>query len=99
MSDGLNKNWETGLKWLGIKQKFFNTTIIPENGFSYAEINCKMPDDSFRVVAQTTANLRTTFPSSNNANIGFHFYVGPNDYSILKKYKQDMEDMVNLGLL
>ncbi len=97
MSDGLNKNWETGLKWLGIKQKFFNTTIIPENGFSYAEINCKMPDDSFRVVAQTAANLRTTFPSSNNANIGFFFYVGPNDYSILKKYKRDMEDMVNLG--
>lgn len=97
MSDGLNKNWEEGLKWLGIKQKFFNTTIIPENGFSYAEINCKMPDDSFRIVAQTTANLRTTFPSSNKANIGFHFYVGPNDYAILKKYGKDMEDMVNLG--
>ena len=97
MSDGLNKNWENGLKWLGVKQKFFNTTIIPDNGFSYAEINCKMPDDSFRVVAQTTANLRTTFPSANNANIGFQFYVGPNDFAILKKYKRDMEDMVNLG--
>jgi YidC/Oxa1 family membrane protein insertase len=26
MSDGLNKNWEEGLKWIGVKQKFFNTT-------------------------------------------------------------------------
>jgi len=97
MSDGLNKNWDTGLKWLGIKQKFFNATIIAENGFAYADINCKVPDDSLKVVAQTTANLRTVFPASNSANIGFRFYVGPNDFAILKKYKLEMEDMVNLG--
>jgi YidC/Oxa1 family membrane protein insertase len=97
MSDGLNKNWETGLKWLGIKQKFFNATIVADNGFAYADINCKVPDDSLKIVAQTTANLRTVFPASNTANIGFRFYVGPNDYAILKKYKLEMEDMVNLG--
>ena len=97
MSDGLNKNWDSGLKWLGIKQKFFNATIVSDNGFAYADINCKVPDDSLKIVAQTTANLRTVFPASNTANIGFHFYVGPNDYAILKKYKLEMEDMVNLG--
>jgi YidC/Oxa1 family membrane protein insertase len=97
MSDGLNESWEDGVKWLGVKQKFFNTTVIADNGFKFAEINCRMPDDSLKVVAQTTANLRAVFPASNKANIGLHFYVGPNDYSILKKYKLDMEDMVNLG--
>jgi len=97
MSDGLNKNWDSGLKWLGIKQKFFNATVIADNGFAYADINCKVPDDSLKVVAQTTANLRTVFPASATANIGFQFYVGPNDYTTLKKYKLEMEDMVNLG--
>lgn len=97
MSDGLGKNWDDGLKWLGIKQKFFNTTIIAENGFSYVDINCKMPDDSLKIVAQTTANLRTTFPASTAVNLGYKFYVGPNDFAILKQYKMDMEDMVNLG--
>lgn len=97
MSDGLNESWEDGVKWLGVKQKFFNTTVIADNGFKFAEINCRMPDDSLKVVAQTTANLRAVFPASNKANIGLQFYVGPNDYSILKKYKLDMEDMVNLG--
>ena len=97
MSDGLGKNWDDGLKWLGIKQKFFNTTIIAENGFSYVDINCKMPDDSLRIVAQTSANLRTTFPASTAVNLGYKFYVGPNDFAILKQYKMDMEDMVNLG--
>jgi YidC/Oxa1 family membrane protein insertase len=97
MSDGLNESWEKGVKWLGVKQKFFNTTVIADDGFKYAEISCKVPDDSLKVVAQTMANLRAVFPASNKANIGLQFYVGPNDFSILKKYKLDMEDMVNLG--
>ena len=97
MSDGLNEQWDEGVKWLGVKQKFFNTTVIAENGFKFAEISCKVPDDSLKVVAQTTANLKAVFPVSNKANIGLNFYVGPNDYAILKKYKLDMEDMVNLG--
>lgn len=97
MSDGLNEKWDEGVKWLGVKQKFFNTTVIAENGFKFAEISCKVPDDSLKVVAQTTANLKAVFPASNKANIGLNFYVGPNDYALLKKYKLDMEDMVNLG--
>jgi YidC/Oxa1 family membrane protein insertase len=97
MSDGLNEQWDEGVKWLGVKQKFFNTTVVAENGFKFAEISCKVPDDSLKVVAQTTANLKSVFPASNKANIGLNFYVGPNDYALLKKYKLDMEDMVNLG--
>jgi YidC/Oxa1 family membrane protein insertase len=97
MSDGLNEQWDEGVKWLGVKQKFFNTTVIAENGFKFAEISCKVPDDSLKVVAQTMANLKSVFPASNKANIGLNFYVGPNDYALLKKYKLDMEDMVNLG--
>lgn len=97
MSDGLNEQWDEGVKWLGVKQKFFNTTVVAENGFKFAEISCKVPDDSLKVVAQTTANLKAVFPASNKANIGLNFYVGPNDYSLLKSYKLDMEDMVNLG--
>lgn len=97
MSDGLNKTWDEGLKWIGVKQKFFNTTLIAQNGFSYAEINCRVPADSQKIVAQTIATLKSTFPTSNQTLIPYKFYIGPNDFSILKKYKMDMEDMVNLG--
>jgi YidC/Oxa1 family membrane protein insertase len=97
MSDGLNKTWDEGLKWIGVKQKFFNTTLIAQNGFSYAEINCRVPADSQKIVAQTIATLKSTFPASNQTLIPYKFYIGPNDFSILKKYKMDMEDMVNLG--
>jgi YidC/Oxa1 family membrane protein insertase len=97
MSDGLNETWEDGVKWLGIKQKFFNSTLIAENGFSFADVNCKVPDDSLKVVAQTVASLRTVFPPSKSVSLKYRMYVGPNDYAILRSYKIDMEDMVNLG--
>ena len=97
MSDGLNKTWENGLKWFGVKQKFFNTTIIAQNGFSFAEVTCRVPADSQRIVAQSIANLRSTFPATSQTLIPFKIYIGPNDFSILKKYKMDLEDMVNLG--
>lgn len=97
MSDGLNKSWEDGLKWIGVKQKFFNTTLIAENGFSHVDINCKMPDDSVKIVAQTVATLRSTFPASSDVKLAYRFFIGPNDFTTLKKYNLEMEDMVNLG--
>jgi YidC/Oxa1 family membrane protein insertase len=97
MSDGLNKKWEGGLKWFGIKQKFFNTTMIAENGFSFAETNCRVPNDSLGIVAQTITNLRSTFPAASQVEIPYKIYIGPNDYYVLKQYKMDLEDMVNLG--
>jgi YidC/Oxa1 family membrane protein insertase len=97
MSDGLNKKWDGGLKWIGVKQKFFNATIIAENGFSFAETNCRVPDDSLGIVAQTITNLRSTFPASSQVEIPYKMYIGPNDFYALKQYKMDLEDMVNLG--
>jgi YidC/Oxa1 family membrane protein insertase len=97
MSDGLNKKWENGLKWLGIKQKFFNSTLIAKANFSYADINCVVPPDSTKIVTATTANLRMPVPIGTSATIPFQIYYGPNDYKILQSYQMEMEDMVNLG--
>ncbi len=97
MADGLNKKWENGLKWLGLKQKFFNTTLIAKKNFSYADINCIVPPDSTMVVAATTANLRVLVPMGTNAIVPFQIFYGPNDYKILQSYQLQMEDMVNLG--
>ena len=97
MGEGLNKKFEEGVKWIGLKQKFFISTIIAKNGFSYADISCTVPHDSTGIVASSIANLKATFPSGTKATIPFHLYYGPNDFKILKGYKMDLEDMVNLG--
>ena len=97
MKDGINRKWEEGVKWMSLKQKFFNHTIIARNGFSYAEVNTTVPHDSTRTVATAMATLRAAIPAGTTANIPFSIYYGPNDFKILKSYKMDLEDMVNLG--
>jgi len=97
MKDGLSKKFEENVKWVSLKQKFFNHTIIAENGFSYAEMNIKMPgeDDTSHWVADASGDLKLALPAGANASIPLKFYYGPNDYPTLKKY--GMEDIVNLG--
>lgn len=97
MKDGINQKWEEGLKWISLKQKFFNHTIIAKNGFSYAEINTTMPHDSVGIVATSMATLKIPLQAGNSAIIPLSIYYGPNDFKILKSYKMDLEDMVNLG--
>lgn len=97
MKDGLSKKFEENVKWVSLKQKFFNHTIIAENGFSYAEVNVKMPaeDDTSHWVADASGDLKLAIPAGASATIPLKFYYGPNDYPTLKKY--GMEDIVNLG--
>jgi YidC/Oxa1 family membrane protein insertase len=98
MKDGLTEKWENGVKWISLKQKFFNHTLIAKNGFSFAEINTTMPsEDTIHEVASSMANLRVALPVDANVNVPLSFYFGPNDYKVLKSYNMDLEDMVNLG--
>ena len=97
MRDGLNKSWEAGLKWLSIKQKFFNTTLIADQGFSHVDINCKMPNDSLKIVSQSVANMQVNLPATANADLKFSFFIGPNDYQILRSQHIELENIVNLG--
>jgi YidC/Oxa1 family membrane protein insertase len=97
LGEGLNEKFEEGVNWIGLKQKFFISTLIAKNGFSYADMSCNVPHDSTGIVASSIANLKATFPQGTKATIPFQIYYGPNDYKILKSYKMDLEDMVNLG--
>lgn len=97
MGDGMNKKFEEGVKWISLKQKFFNTTVIADNGFSYAEINCQVPHDSTHIVANAITTLKSTLTAGSDIPLKYRIYYGPNDFKILKSYRNDMEDLVNLG--
>ena len=97
LGSGVNETFENGVKWLGLKQKFFNSTIIAENGFVKADVQMTAPPDSTRIVASSIVNLQANVPAGSNARIPFRIYYGPNDFKTLKGYGLDMEDMVNLG--
>ena len=97
LGSGINEKFEEGVKWMGVKQKFFNSTLISKNGFSYADVTMNVPPDTTHKVASSIVNLKSTFPSGTKVDLPYQIYYGPNDYKILKGYKMDLEDMVNLG--
>lgn len=92
--------YQAGLKWISFKQHFFTSTIIADKGFSNANMVVNINADN----NELNGNLKTlkadfTFPLTNisDEEIGFRFYFGPNKYNILKKYKIELENQIQLG--
>ncbi len=87
-------------KWLGMKQQFFNTTVISANSFSYAESNWTVPSkeqDSLQKVMDVKNVLRFSVAGASKATIPLQLYFGPNDFHILKAYNNKLESHVQLG--
>jgi YidC/Oxa1 family membrane protein insertase len=91
------KEWTDPVKWVSVKQQFFNTAIVTKrNDFSSGRVDWSAPKDGSTVV-EVVASLKYTLPNPQPANLSFGLYYGPTDYKTLKQYGNDMEDMVNLG--
>lgn len=87
-------------KWVGVKQQFFNTTVLAGNTFSYAETNWTVPteeEDSLQKVMDVKSVLRFNLAGTTSATVPLQLYYGPNDYHILKTYNNSLESHVQLG--
>lgn len=96
-SGGGSKEFKGKVDWVGVKQQFFNTTLVAKNGFSSGNIIWTAPTDSSKLVVQATANMQVPVQNNGTATVPLAIYFGPNDYSTLKQYNNDMESMVDLG--
>lgn len=92
-----NKKIDNSIKALAIKQRFFNTTLISNNTFNNVEVHTITPPDSTHQISNTSSTLHIQVPASNNVSIPMQWYVGPNDYKILKQYQLGLESMIDLG--
>jgi YidC/Oxa1 family membrane protein insertase len=87
-------------KWIGLKQQFFNTTIIAPNNFSYAQADWSVPGseaDSLQQVLTAKNLLRFELSGASSASVPMQLYYGPNDYQLLKSYGLQLENHVQLG--
>jgi YidC/Oxa1 family membrane protein insertase len=97
---GDSKKFGDKTKWIGIKQQFFNTSVIAANNFSYAEASWTVPeekDDSLQKVMDVKSILRFNLAGASTGTIPMQLYYGPNDYHILNKYKNGLAGHVQLG--
>lgn len=99
ISGSSKEEFEKPINWIGVKQQFFNTTLVAKNSFASGSVEWTAPasDSKNKTIVLATANVKVALPASANATIPLGLYYGPTDYKILKKYGNDMEDMVNLG--
>jgi len=80
--------------WIGVKQQFFISALVAKNKFSSGTAEWKVSEDSAATLMQTNAHMRLPV---NNGTAALQFYYGPSDFNILRKYHNQMENIVPYG--
>jgi YidC/Oxa1 family membrane protein insertase len=85
------------LNWISIKQQFFASTLIAKNKFQSGEIVWKVPEDSAKTIVSADATLKLSVPNGSDVTIPMQLYYGPSDYNVLKKYGNQLQNIVPYG--
>ncbi|MDP2068302.1 MAG: membrane protein insertase YidC [Lutibacter sp.] len=91
---------EKDVNWVAYKQHFFSTILISEQAFSSAKLTSKTLSLDQDVDTTFTKAFHLKAPLALQAgelNYNMNWYIGPNDYQILKKYDRNIKEIVNLG--
>jgi YidC/Oxa1 family membrane protein insertase len=95
LGDGGNEKFDKPVDWLAVNPQFFVTTLLAKNKFQNAELNWVTPADSLKIITQATANCRLALPA--NGVVPLQLYYGPNDYTIMDRYNNNMHQIVTYG--
>lgn len=95
LGSGGSEKFDKPVDWLAVNPQFFVTTLLAKNKFQSAELNWVAPADSLRIITQATANCRINVPT--NGLVPLQLYYGPNDYTIMDKYNNNMHQIVTYG--
>ena len=91
---------EEDVNWVGYKQHFFSTILITEQAFENASLASKTLVEDEEVDTTFTKAFFLKAPlafEGGELNYNMNWYIGPNDYQILKKYDRNIKEIVNLG--
>jgi YidC/Oxa1 family membrane protein insertase len=87
----------TKLRWIAYKDQFFSSAFIADEFFQNGAIKVEAPEnDEERVIMNAASYLSIPFEGTKTSN--FKFYFGPNDFKVLKAYKDiELQKLVYLG--
>lgn len=91
---------EKDVNWVAYKQHFFSAILISEQAFSTAKLESKTLSIDVDVDTTFTKGFYLKAPlalQGGEFNYNMNWYIGPNDYQILKKYDRNIKEIVNLG--
>ena len=87
---------EKPLKWVSLKQKFFNIGIVGKTPFQKAELS-NIPTLTSDKIKKLSAKMTIPAQAIQKDTLAFKFFFGPNQYQICKTVGDDYEKNVYLG--
>lgn len=93
------ENYESSLKWVSLKQQFFNTAIIADDFFDKSNAFAELVTDETSENYVKRLNTVLTIPVSGSdiEQFGMALYMGPNKYNVLNKYDNELQNIIDLG--
>jgi YidC/Oxa1 family membrane protein insertase len=92
-----SKTLDKPVQWISHANQFFNTTLIaPQGGFKSAIIENDVYDDKAEDLKKMITKIEIPTEQA-TAGMTMKMFIGPNDYSILKKYDNRLEEIVDYG--
>ncbi|MDP6923097.1 MAG: membrane protein insertase YidC, partial [Lutibacter sp.] len=91
---------ESGVNWVAYKQHFFSSILVTDKAFDKATLVSETLFEDEEVDSLYTKAFSLNTPlalESGELSYQMHWYIGPNDYQILKKYDRNLKEVVNLG--
>ncbi len=90
-------NFDKPVKWIGIRQRFFNTFLVAKNNFSSGNMEWSIPPDSSKTVMESIANVKLQLPVTGSVSVPLNILYGPADFKMLKQHDMKFEKLINLG--
>ena len=88
-----NFNIEKPVKWIGVKQRFFNSTLFSAIDMKNVTVDLVKKEDSTHQLYAARTNMNVPL---NNGVAALQFYTGPNDYKILSGIGMQTKNIVQL---
>jgi YidC/Oxa1 family membrane protein insertase len=88
---------EVPVKWVNMKQKFFNSAIIAKNSFSSALVSSRVPGNDTTDIKELEAIVLLPINDLSTGKGNYLYFFGPNEFDVCKNVSVGFEDNVNLG--
>ena len=87
------------LQWIGYKQHFFNSILIPANSISSVAVTSENIEASEEEDQKYTKQYSSIIPLKSNGELAYSFqwYFGPSEYNTLAQYELGIEKNINFG--
>lgn len=95
-----SETFTTGLRWFAFQQQYFSALLVAENDFAGGTLsnNFYAEGDTSNSLMNSSAKMMVNIDTrSDDYNMPFKFYFGPNHFPTLKSYDEQFERIIPLG--